>query len=635
MGSPESAALVYLETFSNQRYIFSTNRLRQNVGASELTFQAGTVWVLEALGHDVCRLGDAEALREHLLSPDRTRLEDGADHEVIYAVSGKALVLVRSEDQGQQLVREVTRRVLTDAPGLEMLGAVSDEFTWRPDEDASALHGRIGAVARRQVGLRARMPGPAARGPRLPLTASCASSGQPAADVINVGGTAELASREVAAKHRAAQRGIDRIQALAPEGTKLPSTLDELVARAEDRDAAFGKERWIAVIHADGNGVGGMFGAFDEHLSAHLAQQRGDEQVQASARDYIDWLRRFSLSLDLATTLAFQDGLEAVRGLEEQRRTPSGGDGLKSEAVELPVLPLILGGDDLSVVCAGRAALPFVVTFLRRFEHHTAARLDDVGDVIASIAQQALGTPRMAAAAGVAITKPHFPFFEGHELAEQLMSSAKQVKQRVVDTRGDAVPCGAVDVHVLYDSSNADLPRIRQALTLADAGASGDAAAATEVALTARPYVLDEPSDVERCTQASREWIGPRRWRCLLDAVAALQPYDADDGADGASGGEERLARSQVQRLRAALFHGRSRADAELERLRRRAGRGLQPLLGDTGASDGSSPTLFWHEPRDDGGMRAVTRLLDAIELRDFIDVDACDLDTVTPEGAE
>ena len=121
--------LVLIETVGNQAFVFATNKLRENVGASELTAQAGTRFVLEAVrdvgAPDLCANSAAE-MRKTLRDSSLNRPADGSNPvEVILAVSGKALLLVNHEESGRRIVSQVTRRALKEAPGLEVRGVVS------------------------------------------------------------------------------------------------------------------------------------------------------------------------------------------------------------------------------------------------------------------------------------------------------------------------------------------------------------------------------------------------------------------------------------------------------------------------------------------------------------------------------
>lgn len=112
--------IVLVETSGNQGYLFATNKLKENVGASELTWRAGTRWVLEAAkeqGGPELKADDPGKLRESLKS---SAAKDGI--EVVIATSGKALLVVNERERGKAIVAAVTRRALEEGPGLDLAG---------------------------------------------------------------------------------------------------------------------------------------------------------------------------------------------------------------------------------------------------------------------------------------------------------------------------------------------------------------------------------------------------------------------------------------------------------------------------------------------------------------------------------
>ena len=528
--------LVLIETSGNQAYIFATNKLRENVGASELTAQVGRQFVLDA----VQAAGGQRP--QDLRKPDTyPALSDTNAVEVILAVSGKALLLVRDAAIGRQIVNKVTLRALREAPGLEVRGVVSREFDFEKD----ALHPLIGEIHREYEVVRSRLPGPVARFQRLPIIAECASSGLPAMRVATeADGLAKEERKEYSAQTFA------KLRARKDWETRRDEILQRHVVHAKLPDATTDLEKlgcdWLAIVHADGNGLGQVFLKFDEYVKPHIPE--GSDQ-RTQNRIYIQKLRTFSLALDACTEKAFCQALTVLR----PRRNS------ESNSIT-PIVPLVLGGDDLTVVCDGRQALQFTKKFIDCFEQETREHQH-----IKPIMQNGV-----TSCAGVAIVKPHFPFFAGYQLAEELLKSAKKLK-----------PLSAIDYHILYDASGPDLDRIRDELTV-DGG---------QTRLVGRPYAVTAEK-------------GPvnRHWSDLQRRIEAVRARDDDD--------RRRLPNSMLHELREGLFLGRGAADARLKLvLERYRQSGLDRLLGDT--SSGGS--LFW---QDTDGHR--TALLDAIDTAEF-----------------
>lgn len=138
------------------------------------------------------------------------------------------------------------------------------------------------------------------------------------------------ASALALAKHRAIARWSQRVKSLGSDKARIVECFADLETR-------FDKARKWAVIHADGNGLGGIFQSFAEKVDAVKPTRPGGAERVPPNVHYARMLCEFSIAIEAATQAAFSDAL-SVFGTEED------GPGF------VPVVPIILGGDDLTAI---------------------------------------------------------------------------------------------------------------------------------------------------------------------------------------------------------------------------------------------------------------------------------------------
>ena len=393
--------IILLETSGNQRYIFSTNKLRENVGASELTYQIGAEYAAKLA-------------------------EDTNGIKPIITTSGKALILAGDETIAKKFVHDITEHALKKMPGLTVHGAICKVEN---ENSADSLHDAVGKVHERLETIRYQIPSNLQRFQRIPFVAECASSNLPASEVIEFKNSrgndtftfskVSISKREILANDKKKLSNKDDFNRgrIAKElqdgfGVKLPKNLEKF----ED---IFPETKWLAIVHADGNGLGQIFLKFDDY--ANMADH------ESYKKDYKD----FSHEIDGCTKNAFG---KALQNLQE-----------KFQDEQIPVIPIILGGDDLTFICNGEYAISLTKEFLRNYETETKEN-----EVIKRLTKE---TP-LGICAGIAIIKPHFPFHQAYHLAEELLQSAKKTKKI-------STSLSAFDYHVLYDSSGTTLEEIR------------------------------------------------------------------------------------------------------------------------------------------------------------------------------
>lgn len=448
--------LVMLQTNSNQSFIFSSPRLREQIGASfEITLLSR--WVKE----------EAEKLLKPKPLPTTFCVSDS---------SGKVIVRF-TEKEGEpgalakQLITQVTRRALTDAPGLDVTGVFieakpgareAEDLETAPEAlDATDLEKLDRAFSEYSLN---RRPA-AARFPQFPFLERADESALPASSSLEVlsfsarftdsliqpnnhdeGSSLSLPSRVKRAfastsrkrqvndvKDRLAKQGKELKQEPPLDPTKLAAAFQD----GEEFEDAKDMLSSVGVVHIDGNGVGAIMRDLG---SAHSEAQEAGVCISADEvhTEPNDALQAFIMVVNKRLDKAVKDAI-ALSWYDVQEMTPD---------TVVPIVPVLVGGDDVTVYTDGRFAIPFAEAYIRHYEELTEK--DELLKQLAVVAGAKEAGP-LTASAGVAIVGRNFPFHIAYDLAEELVSRGKKLGKKK-----DTVPCSTINFHVLRDATVLD-----------------------------------------------------------------------------------------------------------------------------------------------------------------------------------
>ncbi len=337
-----------------QDFIFETGKLKEIAGASELVEQICTEAFFEVAG----------------IAPDDPHLQ--------LAAAGNIKYLFRSREACAQVVREFPRRAMQMAPGITVSQAVvkiEGDFAAKASDYTHDLEQKLRAQRNRP---------PVQHGLGWMVSERARRTGKPGIDTEPEKVKAIDAGQQ--AKRKAVKSAKSSLLSkLMPEtGGK---GYDKLFAN-EIEDIADGAEKgWIAIVHADGNDLG-------KKIMKMAKENASSEQFRTMSR-----------KLEIATTSAAKSAFDLVV------RAAVEGD-------LYPIRPVVLGGDDLTVIIRGDLALRFTQTFLEEFEQETRREFEDFGFGFDA---------GLTACAGIAYIKPNYPFHYGADLAETLCGRAKKV----------------------------------------------------------------------------------------------------------------------------------------------------------------------------------------------------------------
>ncbi|WP_298099781.1 hypothetical protein [uncultured Campylobacter sp.] len=343
-----------------QEYIYATNKLQEIIGASE---------IIDSLGQ---KFNDKQESKGAIFGVFDELRANGLVEQILLNAAGNFRAIVDGEENLKKIVRDLPKKIMQNAYGITISQAVAPYNGNDYGTASKELERKLKTQRNR---------------PSLPLDMS-----------INFMALAPKTARPIVKFDDDDALDISSVQKREAHGRwfKRHPGAKEL----KEFSQISNKKNKLAVIHADGNGLG------------VLVKNLTDEVKNTGKLDVI---ANFSKALDNATKDAYEN---AIAKTEEV----FGKDDLKIKA-------LILSGDDMTAVCDADIALEFTKNFIEEFEKETDKKKPDIKE-------------KLTMCAGIAYCNEKFPFHYAAALAEELCGAAKKhSKDRYVnDAEKDIAP---------------------------------------------------------------------------------------------------------------------------------------------------------------------------------------------------
>lgn len=436
-----SKCLVVIEVSQKQRYIFSSNRLRENIGASI---------VVAKMTEEIPRL----ALQEYANSENKElgsftfydpNNEEPFNNTVFcFNGGGKSVYKFNNKEEAKTFIKIASRYNIKNYFGIEIFYALYEYDTDNETEIEAVEHLYEKLEEKKQTRLQSfRLIG-------IGLNQKCPSTSLPI-HVLNK--TDGIPQRLIDTAKEDLERINHDIRANSPnldtygkDGfnlqvyTKLaevkeqdkfferylPSQYREECRFAHDMDLLGGsknKKNQIAIITIDGNGMGERI----HNLKNVLVDKN-------KTNSYLDVLKENSQYI----TDVYESAIREVTGMlcekenwNELKQTLSLEENIKDGTRYLPIRPLIAAGDDICLLTDARIALSVTTNLLKA--------INDKSKRSAIIKAMNAGAKKYSkeflefipenglfASAGFVICKQKYPFSRAYELAEGLCSNAKK-----------------------------------------------------------------------------------------------------------------------------------------------------------------------------------------------------------------
>jgi len=346
-----------------QNFIFETNKLKEIVGASQL----------------INNINEPEFIN---FFKGRTKIPYNSNNEIINTAGNIKYIFDKKEDC-EEIVREFPKYISNYAPGITISQAVQ-KMSGDLDKDIYELEKKLKTQRNKA---------------QIPVDIGfmglkrARKTGKVAIDTNKDG----FIDRGTLAKTKLPENDtLSLFRKFTKEDINVknvPFDIAKITGKTENS--------WIAVIHADGNGLGSVLQNLAKSIKESDEYKNGNTEQKNDLQKKI--FNDFSKQLKAATKKAAQI---AFAGFVKKNKNNI-----------YPFRPVVLGGDDLTVIIRADLAYDFTKEFLKAFEEQTDLHFSEL---------KKYGVTKLTACAGISYIKDKYPFHYGVHLAESLVKEAKK-----------------------------------------------------------------------------------------------------------------------------------------------------------------------------------------------------------------
>ncbi len=372
---------VLIDSVSIQPYIFSSNKLKENIGASFI--------IEKLLFNEVMIATLKDKFNDHFANdwkknPGDIKIEkEEIQCEIGYIGGGNALVLFIDESHAYEFIRDYSTEVLLRFPGIRVAFGVDTQFdvTEKGFQDSRM---RLNEALIKNKSHEFRNVVPFKHG----IVEDCPLSNE-AQERKHLYEDNRFISAMSYVKFEACKISQESINAFYKEELKSRYCLtDELDKLGQPADKGY-----IAVVHVDGNGMGQRFMACKDLTELRKLSAEVSKLAGSAMKKLIEY------------TVQLFDGKILNKNNDFDLR-------MEKDKQILPIRPIIVGGDDITFVCEGRLGV------------HLAEKL------IEFMTSTEISNETIAACAGIAIVHTKYPFYRAYTLAEELTANAKNASRK-------------------------------------------------------------------------------------------------------------------------------------------------------------------------------------------------------------